>query len=350
MSKFLSEFNEYSQTIDYSQGVMVELTGTLIEVLLLSLTIPLILYLVRRFRSRYIRAQVDFYLFQIFHKITRMLLRMASYDDVFHYEKETGCICGQYGHMVYGNLESIIFALKNIISNGNAFEKEVKKRTLAEFEEFLSISNRCIEEIDRLTAMLTALPKVQLALFEIRILAYPLRDFCEDVVKDLEKQSDQSSSSHYFGFERTIHELIAMIDTIFQKRRKLIDSMMKYQRWSSMARMILYSPYLLIHRVVGIKWCRLKKRPYKDPVAPSHIADMLLEWRSHCDITQEQAAEIWGISLEDYYDYEQNYKRPPMEIWEKVKPVLREAFDSKNPTETPPNQSTHSITGSAGSE
>ena len=107
IARLISEFGEYYHTSDYVRGVLVEITGTLIEVLLLSITVPIILYFVRRARTRPIRFMVDFYLFQIFNQVTRMFLRMASIGDlqlILLEEQRRNPNIEIFSHFVYGNL------------------------------------------------------------------------------------------------------------------------------------------------------------------------------------------------------------------------------------------------------
>ncbi|MFA4918193.1 MAG: helix-turn-helix transcriptional regulator [Thermodesulfovibrionales bacterium] len=347
ITRLITEFGEYHYTPDYVRGVLVEITGILIEVLLLSIAVPVIFYFVRRVRTRPIRAMVDFYLFQIFHKVTRMFLRMASISDlmpIIAEEQKHNPKFEIYSHFVYGNLENILFVLKRTFAKGDTFRTEVDKRSIDDFKEFRTISDRCLEEIDRLAAMLVGVPDIQQELFQMRILVYPLRDLYDEVITDI-KDSEKEPfrrNLHSYDVQQQAEQLTTIIDSIFTKRRKLIDSMMKHQQWRSYAQLFLS----IVRRWAQIRICRFRRRPYRDFIAPSPVPDMLQEWRERDQMSREQAAQTLGIPVREYSDYENGYRQPAMHLWEKVKPYLRKANDvikEKQRTEqsTPPYSENH---------
>ena len=118
---------------EYSHGLIVTLTGIAIELLLLLIAIPIIVHIIRRIRTRPIRANIDFYLFQFFHRITRMFLSMASmkgysdYESILRNEQKKNPNFEILSHRIYGNLENIIFVLRTIFANGT-FAPELKKK------------------------------------------------------------------------------------------------------------------------------------------------------------------------------------------------------------------------------
>jgi hypothetical protein len=336
MARLISEFANYHETTDYVHGVLVEVTGTVIEVVLLVITIPGIVYFVQKIRSRPIRATADFYLFQIFHKITRVFLSMAGIDDItpiLAEEQNRNPQFERYSHFVYGNLENKLFALKKTFAKEDDFRTQIEHRTLSEFEEYRDTAERCLDEMDRLTAMLVGIPRVQQELFEMRILVYPLRDLCAQIAEDMRRSTDGKAiqkRGHAYDLERMAEQLTEEIEKIFTKRRKLIDSMVEHRRKRAIGHMFLTLPYVVIRRWMTIRLCRLKGTTYRDFISPSPIPDMLQEWRTFREITQEQAAEVWGIPLNDYCDYEQGYRHPPMMVWEEIKPELREMMEQQS--------------------
>jgi DNA-binding XRE family transcriptional regulator len=329
MNGTLRDLIEFSRTEDFRHGVFENLFVSGLEVLLLTITIPLILYLSRRIRTRPIRFAVDFYLFQIFHKITRMFLDLASAKDTLPIptvEEKWDPKMEVYSHFVYGNLENKLFVLKKVMADSNAYVKQIESRTLDDFLRYQTVCDRCLDEIDRLTAMLVALPRVQKELFSMRMLIYPLRDLMGEVANDI-KVADKEPFRrrfHTYDVQRVTQQVRDIIALIFAKRRNLIDSMIRHKQWLSYARLLLSLPYVLVRRWIQIKVCRFLKKPYRDFISPSPVPEMIHDWRSKHGLTQEQAATLLDLSLNDYYDYEQGYRLPEeMAVIERIKQHVR---------------------------
>jgi hypothetical protein len=199
----IDELLRFVQTPEYFHGLIITFTGIAVELLFLLIAIPIIIHITRRIRTRPIRANVDFYLFQFFHKITRIFLSMASFNDYRDYqsildnEQKKNPNFKIFSHRIYGNLENIIFVLRTIFANGR-FAQELKKRTPDDFQEYARICEKCMDEIDRLAAILVVLPKVQQILFTFRAVVYPLRDIIYDNIQAF--KSSAEGTQHYHDF------------------------------------------------------------------------------------------------------------------------------------------------------
>ena len=124
LSRISEEYALYFGTQDYIRGVLVEMTGIVIEVLVLSITIPIILHVTRRIRTRPIRLAADFYLFQVFHKIARIFLDMAAVSDIRPILEEEMSKNRQFlivSHPLYGNLENVLFVLEKCLAAKELF-------------------------------------------------------------------------------------------------------------------------------------------------------------------------------------------------------------------------------------
>ena len=319
-----SELLEFSRTPDYLHGLFENLSASAIEILLLSVTLPLVLHIVRRIQTRPIRSAVDFYLFQIFHKITRMFLDIASVRDitpVLHDEQRKNPEFQIFSHLIYGNLENILFVLKKVQASHEGYREEIEKRSREDFLRYASICDKCLGEIDRLAAMLVGVPNVQEELFHMRILVYPLRDLMEDVAEDIRKSECEPyrRQFHTYDVQEITRHLTERIDLIFTKRRKLIDSVMKNKQWRSNATLLLSLPYVMIRRSLSIRVCRFRGKPYRDFISPSNAPDLLRDWRSRKGLTMEEAAATIGISHNEYRDLEYGYKPPGIEVFSAIR-------------------------------
>jgi hypothetical protein len=323
-------------------GVLVELTGIIIEVILLLIMVPVVLYVVRKLQTRRVRATVDFYLFQIFHKITGMLLDMASIketDPILMGDPKKSRKPKEYNHRLlgrrlYGNLENKLLTLNEILAEKDKFDKEVEKRTLDDFEKYARICEKCMDEIDRLIMIFIRLSSVQKELLKTRAAIYPLRDATYQIIeeiRELHKKSPGSSIDAYW-FQRLAKMVIKFIDITFQKRKKLIDSVMKHEYYSKFfRRWVLPLPYVLARRRISLWICRLKKKRYRDPHLYPYVSDMLVEWRTKNGFNIKQAAKILGMPEKEYRDYEYGYREPNMERFEMLRKHLQGKVDYSQP-------------------
>jgi len=325
MLRLLHEIIAYVKTADYFHAVVAGLTILVIEILLLSICIPMILTFVERVRTKRFRVIIDFYLFQTFHWITRMFLDMAnmSVQDTFPIldkELQKNPKFKYYSHPVYGNLENILFVLDKVFAKDEEFKTLLERKTPADFKEYETTCDKCVTEIDRLIAMLSNLPTVQQEVFKMRMLVYVLRDGIHDTT-DVTKKHRWSDPT--YELRRCIQDVTKRIEKIFQKRKRLTDSVLRNQHRLWVARLIIGAPYVVLRRWIAIRWCRIHDRPYKDSHHPSYSAFLLAEWREHHGFTLSQAARILSMTEKHYRDLEYGYCIPTLEEWEPVKKHLR---------------------------
>jgi len=324
LETIVREFWRFIQTKEYLDGLIVVFS----EIILLLLAVPFLLHFVRRIQTRPIRTIVDFYLFQIFHKITRMFLAMASIDDIqsiLNEEQKKNPKFIIYAHYIYGNLENILFVLKKIFGERDTFLRELRKKTLKDFEKYAVTCEKCMDEIDRLTTILVVLPKAQEGLFWIRKLIYPLRDLIYEITEHF--SDEQTFRFRTSELQRLAKQTTERIDVIFMKRKKLIDSVIRNQRYLSIILLFISIPYVWVRRRISLRICRLRKRPYLgDAWSPTVERGYLLEWRNKYGFTIEQAAKILEMPEKDYRDYEFGYRRPVPQ-WERIAKHLRGEVD-----------------------
>ena len=227
---------EYCQSVDYIHNVLAGVTVLFVEVILVVIAIPLCLSLINRINSRGIRATVDFYLFQIFNKITKMFLDMLSIDNtqdimsILFTEMNANNNFRILNHYIYGPLDNILFILNKRIKDSDTLHTELLKKATNDFENYYNISKNCLDEIDKLIMLVASMPTVQQDLFQIRIFVYVLRDMTSLALADMKDDSKNKDSLHlFYDLEKCISDIVKCIDTVFSKRRKLIDSRLKHQ-------------------------------------------------------------------------------------------------------------------------
>jgi len=231
-------------------------------------------------------------------------------------------------HFFYGNMDDTLIRLKASFRDKKRFEGVLAGKSISDLEGYLGTCERCIEEVDRLIAMLGILPSAQEELFEFRLLPYILRDNVLEVLQRSKKSGVDSLK------EISVKELVeyaeivtGKLDELFQKKRRLVDSMVKYRGIHANVRLVASLPYVLIYRNVGVVVCRLRKVPYTDPWAYSLEANYLKVWREKNHFTIDEAAVVLGMAKKRYRDLEYGYSRAGMVEWEPVKKHLRGEVD-----------------------
>src|ERR1035438_7013031 len=139
----------YFHTREHFHGMLDNLTVLAIDVILLSITVPIMLHVRERVRTRRRRFMFDFYLFQIFHRITRMFLKIASVEDInpiLDAEGERNPNFFGGSHYIYGNLEGILFALNQAFKNRPTLREAIESKGIADLEAYLANTNRCLDE------------------------------------------------------------------------------------------------------------------------------------------------------------------------------------------------------------
>jgi len=260
-----------------------------------------------------------------------MFLDMASVNDI-------GTFAGinLESHSIYGNLENKLTALNKVFENRDLLKTSVEKKTVNDFLRYVAISEKCLNEIDRLIAMtglitiFSGLSKVQEEIFNIRLMVFTLRDSTGSVLADFH-DAKAKSLKHNFRtseLEQQAKVITLKINESFQKRKKLVDSIIKQDRIRQVIGLFVTLPHVVIRRWISIKICRLRKIPYQDPGYPSYAALLLTEWRKKHGFSLEKASTILEMSKNNYRDVEYGYCQPNYEHWERiVKKHLRGEVD-----------------------
>jgi len=235
----LANFFKYARTLEFSQGLYVEIAGILIEIALLVITIPLVLHVYNRFRTRRLRHLATFYLFQIFHEVADIFLDMASVEDIHK-------ILGEelsrnphfliYGGGLYGNLENKLFVFKKVVDEGR-LATEYDKKSIEDFRRYRGIAQGCLDEIDRITSMISSIPSTQERLFRLRMLVYPLRDKMAWIEEAFDAGQVPFRSDGY-EMAKIAGVMADSMEGIFRKDRKLVDSV---QSMDNLFRFVLWA-------------------------------------------------------------------------------------------------------------
>jgi hypothetical protein len=243
------EIQRFVQTKEYLNGLIVALSGIVIEVIFLIIAIPIFLKIIGRIQTRQIRAQADFYLVQIFHRMIHMLLVMGGIDDVtpiLRAAQMRNPRLKMTNKLVYRDLEKMIFAFKRVFiepKREGKFMMEIEKRKVHDFQRYTDTCYKCIEEIDRLAAIYINVPTVRKVLFNVRLLLYPIYESMYRVTSDTRPRSSDTGALRFpdsLAFELFVRTLVKNIDKILIKRKRLIDSVIRSKIFSRKLKFFLF--------------------------------------------------------------------------------------------------------------
>ena len=334
MTNSIQDAMAYIRTDDYYHGLIVGLTVTVIEFIILSITIPFFILWVNKIRTRRIRSIIDFYVIQIFHDITSTFLDMASINNM---DKFIGDNRSE-SHIIYGNLERKLMALTKCFLTSGSFKEAVQMKGTNEIQKYLVTWEKTLADVDRLIAMtgfmtiIDGVSNVQEEIFRIRLLIFTLRDSAEANLRALKTSEGIASFKKFGAIELEDHARMVteLINEAFRRRKKLIDLIVTQDRMLGIIVSIAKFPFVVVRRWISIRICRLRKVPYKDTEHASYPAYLLQEWREKHGFSLDEAAEILELSKDSYRDIEFGYSQPDFPHWESVvKKHLRGEVDYK---------------------
>ena len=154
-------------------------------------------------------------------------------------------------HPAYGNLENIVFVLDKAFAQHEQFETSLEKKTATDFRRYEATCDRRLTEIDRLIATLSNLPKVQREVFETRVLAYVLRDAVHDAADKMET----------YELRGCVQKVTKLIQTVFERRKRLTDSVFRNRRRLWVATLVARTPYVVVRRLRADRSLQFSSRP-----------------------------------------------------------------------------------------
>lgn len=257
----LSKFEEYVKTNNYIEGLFVELSGLLFEVVLIVILVPILMSIINKFKLRYNVFLANFYTIQIMHDILdlllehfftiteseqhKILLEQLKKDKNFSYEF----------HPFYGNIESKIFLLNYAYKNKSYKQHgELDSQTI---ELAISKLDKILNEIDQQIGTFSQLTKQLKILFGLRMMVYGFRDFLNTKIDFNNKKLRNIGD---FGWEGNFTTLLQVGGIAFRNNfRKLKGPLKRANIYISINRMIKFI-LLSIGRILKEKIKRNKKK------------------------------------------------------------------------------------------
>lgn len=316
-AELFKEFLAYLPTDDFRKGLYVEIGGMAIDLLLLSIFIPTIIWLANLRKSHHAKVMASFYTLQLHRKVAELLLKIGGVSDISN-ELNTALkdhkIDSISSHFFYGNTENLLQLLNIRIENrqhilGHRLLKSSQIETLT------SEADGVLFDLDRYIFLFNSVGIVNYSkkLFEARMILYPLRDYLDDLSKKDKELCDIDSD-----FYPLLQICFKYFNDWFLSEKKLPDKIFSWKYRLQMIGMFVSIPYVLIYRLIMPLIFRFSKRTYLDAFGSNFFTLMLKPILANCPLSDTEIERGTGVCNRDLMAYKQGIRRPSEAVQERI--------------------------------
>jgi hypothetical protein len=262
LSQYLSELWAYAHTKEYREGLFVEASGLVLDVLLLIVGVKVVAYYLAR-QSRGMTSVVSsFFIAQFLREVLVLQLKsggVAEINTSLRAAAEKRELDSLFSHFLYGNTENLMDLLRLRMKSGEHIAGH-KSLTAEKFKELSKDARSLLERLDSLLVILASLRQEDQCLraYEFRLILTAVADYLEDL-----SDSDRAPPPRTYAPMST--GLASILASWFQICKRTIDRRSKGQIRRSYARLFLSVPREVSYRFLVRRWQRLRGHPYTDP-------------------------------------------------------------------------------------
>ena len=273
-------FGTYSQKPEFMEGLFVEVSGMLFDILLLTIILPLLIWLYQLRGKQQALRIASFLSLQFIRSCVVLLLKAGginSLREALDYEAKNRRLTEQFSHFVYGNTEDLLKLLRSRmrrtvhVLGHRSLENDAIQELRTEAQQLMK---RC-EQYTTLFASLSLHVHAEKYL-TTGVLLLGLRDYLQNMkslVGDTTAPTDDfRACSTSFG---------SVLDCWFTDERKRPDRVHKWRLRLSLCSLVGLVPYALLHRgVIGPVMTRLGLR-YRAPFSLDIVRVLVEEAYKH---------------------------------------------------------------------
>ena len=313
--RILRDAPEYFGDRQFVQGVIVELTGSAIEFVLLAMLLPVAWSLWKHFQSRRPRAIVQVLFMNFFSRLTNIFLDLGSLGSFRDrlptlLEESDNNPSGKLTKNGFNNnLMQLLFVVKtSLLSDIPEYRRRIEGKTLDDIRRYQLECRTLSEDLHRLAGMVNHFPSLQSNILVVDTMVGALSEFMDGAIDSPHGSGIDSWGS--FQLVQFIEKVVEFIDNDYRKREQLIDSVRNWREFRSVLPLLYRLPFILTRRFAGIRWSIIRGQRYRDPWASKSVVDLLREWKVQNGYEDSEAAAEFGIDVREYQAYERGYKRP----------------------------------------
>jgi hypothetical protein len=258
----LSELWAYAHTKEYREGLFVEASGLILDVLLLIVGVKVIAYYLARQSRSTTKFASSFFIAQFLRETLLLQLKSGGVPDAngsLRAAFEARQLESLFSHIYYGNTENLLDLLRIRMRTG----EHIGGHLILTSEQRLDIAKEArslLVKLDNLLVMLASLRQEEQCLraYEFRLVLTAVFDY-------LERLSKSKGDPPHRTYAPISTALASGVDSWFKSCQKVLDRQLKNRiRWSY-ARLLLSLPKVAAYRFFVRKWQRFRGRPYTDP-------------------------------------------------------------------------------------
>lgn len=259
---FLAELWAYAHTKEYREGLFVEASGLVLDVLLLIIGAKLIAYyLARQSRSTTSFAS-SFFIAQFLREVLALQLKSGGVAEInasLRAALKKRELDSLFSHFLYGDAENLMDLLKLRMKSG---EHIAGHRTLTA-EQRKDLSKEAQALLARLDSLLVILASLRQE--DQCLSAYKFRLVLTEVSGYLEYLSNSDLGPPPRTYAPMSSALASAVESWFKPCKKTLDRQYSGQLRASFMRHLISFPWVVSYRFVVRRWQRLRGHPYKDP-------------------------------------------------------------------------------------
>lgn len=269
----INEFLKYSSTLEFRNNVYANMAAMVLEVGLLLILLPLLIWLFRWPKRRRAQSMAGFYTLQFLRESVLLLLRTGAMTDIRSSIKNEIDVARHYErHIVYGNTPFLLELLRRRMIEGQHVEGHLKL-THEEIAILRTKAQTLLSTTDQYAFLFASIEQQEYCekFYEMRFILYALHDYFEKLTPNAD--GDFFPTDDIRGMSTLFAQFI---DTWFSTERKRADRALSRERNFQFVIFFLRGLGVLWHRVVVRPVRRIQKKPYVDPMADSLFPDFYL--------------------------------------------------------------------------
>ena len=296
LATLLSEIWIYAQTKEYREGLFVEASGLILDVLLLIVGVKIIYYYLGRQSRSTTNFASSFFIVQFLREVLSLQLRSGGVSQISTCLKdafEERRIDSLFSHSLYGNTENLLDLLRIRMQSG---EHMAGHRTLTSEhrKDLAKEAQAVLGRLDNLLVMLASLRQEEQCLraYEIRVVLTSVSGYLED----LSKSSDDPPPRTFAPMSSV---LSVSLERWFKSCKKVLDRQLNTKvRWAFVS-ILLSMPWVALYRFLVRRWCRFRDQPYVDPYSSNFPQLFCVSLEKALGTKWSEVVSVSGIKEKD---------------------------------------------------
>jgi hypothetical protein len=303
------ELLNFSVTEEYRRGLYVEISGMVINIALLVVLVPFLVWLTSLRKRRRVLKMAGFFTLQFIREAVDLLLRAggaADFPNLLREELLAGRMESLFTHQLYGNTADLFELLRTRMKSGVHVQGHIALHQ-GEIETLRARSQSLLDKLDQQILLFSSvgLQSYTEKFFEARMLLFPLRDYFTDLKAPA--QQNMFLTDDIRGLSTAC---ATYFDQWFTSEKRKPDRATKRDWNRSIVCLLVKLPFLLSFRLVAPTYHRWKKTPYIDPSASNFFAEILRWALNQPGVAPLEVANSLALPLQKLIDYSFGYTRP----------------------------------------